>query len=149
MSTLEAGVVTSRLEYCGCEYTRACCWCWLKSVCIGIDVEHWAVGAVDDSSSWVVDATECAGLIGVVLRLGKGVPGITSGVWGGGISSWDELSDWFADWLLRVDWLSCAADVLWFCFSFGLRWGFFLGGALEMQFWQYHLPRGYFSMGGI
>lgn len=111
LSTLEAGV-PSRFAYCGnaiagCDGGCGCCCggaCWLKS---GVDAGSSCVAVV------VVDATECAGLNGVVPGAGvvcdmeQAVPlpvpeegdvigGQAVGV-GGGISSWDELSDWLAD----------------------------------------------------
>lgn len=80
-------------------------------------------------------------------ELDSGVTGIPGVGVEGGISSWEEFSEWFADWLLRLDWLSCDDDEL--CLSFGgFRVGFFLGGAFEMQFWQYHFPRGYCKWDG-
>lgn len=43
----------------------------------------------------------------------SGVAGVMPGVGvDGGISSWEEFSEWFADWLLRLDWLSCDEDEL-------------------------------------
>lgn len=63
------------------------------------------------------------------------------------ISSCDEFNDWFCE--LFSDEFSNDCELLLVVRSFGFRWGFFLGGAFATQFWQYHLPRGYFSMGGM